>query len=328
MVRKQIVIPTLANGPHVVVGTMQYHGDTRYKPEDIHKVVLSNLKAGVRCIDTAELYKETNRYVNLAIRDSKIPRKQLLICSKIKGLPIGDYAEVKGRVTSHLKELGLKYLDMLLVHWPGLPEADLTGDPEKLDPHITWELFDNCIDEAWANMSKLKAEGLVLNIGVSNFYPKHFKRLQECDAAIADPPVMNQIHLDAIEHQFEFVESMQKAGIQVMAYRPLQFLSALKTASEMGDKVYPELKSMLKDLQKSKFGLKSVEQLVVCWLLSRGIHVCVKSSNFNHIKENVAAKALSTTFPEDLKSKFPKRTDLAYMVLAYDAYAEKFQAVD
>lgn len=315
------------HGPHLFVGTMPYSGDSRYTPEDIHKVVLSNLKAGVRYIDTAELYNNVLQYVGLAIKDSKLARNKLFISSKLKGLPIGPYELIEARLKAHLKRLNVNYLDLLLIHWPGLQEVNMSADPEKMNEKITWEIFDNNIDNAWENMILLKKAGLVKRIGVSNFYQQHLQRLLEYPSIEEEPPVANQIYLDATQHQMEFVEAMLKANIQVIAYRPLEFLPALKSAGEMGDSVYSALLELKDKASEPGNTYKSVEQFVLSWLFARGVHVCVKSSSSSHIRENMAALQKSKKFPEDIIEKFPEATELSTMVLAYDTYAQKFQSV-
>lgn len=313
--------------PQLFVGTMPYSGDSRYKPEDMHKTVLSNLKAGVRHIDTAEMYAEVLQFVGLAIKDSRIPRNQLFISTKLNGLPSGDYQEVEKHFTEHLASMKLDYVDLLLIHWPGARTADLSKDPDSLEEELSWETFDKEIDSAWENMIKLKDSGRVKRIGISNFYSQHLQRLLKSPGVEEEPPVANQIYIDATEHQMEYVEAMQRANIQVIAYRPLQFLSALKTASEMGDSVYPELTALQKRLITSSYSFSSVQQFVLSWLCARGIHVCVKSSNHTHIKENLQAIQKGAQFPKEAINQFPEATELSTMLLAYDVFASKLQTI-
>ena len=319
---------SLDNGPHLFVGTMPYADDSRYSVEDIYKAVSNNLKAGVRHIDTAELYAEALPYVNMAIRDSRVKRHQLFVCSKLKGLPNWNYADVRKALRRHLTALGIDSLDLLLIHWPGLADANFTKDPDTISGMMSWTAFDSAIDKAWENMVQLKSDGLTKQIGVSNFYRQHLHRLINSPVVkeSKEQPTVNQIYLDATQHQFEFVQEMQKIGLQVMCYRPLQFLPALKTAGAMGDTVYRTLED-LKVKASVDTDFKSVEQLVLSWLFARGVHVVVKSSNYNHIRENFASIKKAQHFPTELVEEFPEPTDLSTMVLAYDAYAEMFQNV-
>lgn len=362
---------SLENGPHLFTGTMPYVADSRYSPEDIYKVVSLNLKQGVRHIDTAEIYTKSFSHIRKAIRDSKIPRSHLFVCSKLKGLPSDDYAMIKRRVESHLKALEMKYVDVLLIHWPGPKEADLNADPDVVSQTVTWSEFDAKIDKAWENMIQLQQDGFTKKIGVSNFYNQHIHRLLS-SKVIADiegaasaaahegepegvegtegtapgdgvlplvggtvsadllqncRPYVNQIYLDATQHQYQFVQELQERGIHVMAYRPLQFLPALKTAGSLGDTVFQTIEDLrLKRGEgNSKNEYKSTEEFILSWLFARGINVCVKSSNGNHIRENIAAKTKVAKFPETIIDKFPEPTELSVMLLAYDAYAEVFQ---
>ena len=111
-------------------GTMEYVDGSR-QPEALYEGTLAALKAGFRHLDCAELYS-TTPHVGRAIADSKVPRSELWVTSKLKGLPTGDYDTLRARLVAHLEALRLDRLDLLLVHWPACGPARATPSRELL----------------------------------------------------------------------------------------------------------------------------------------------------------------------------------------------------
>jgi len=115
-IMSQITIPTLsAHGatiPAIGFGTSGMGGDVR--PEHIAIA----LKLGYRHIDTAWKYG-TERAVGDGLRASGVPRAEIFLCTKVSHeyLREGDFAR---SVDESLGNLGVDYVDLLLVHWPML----------------------------------------------------------------------------------------------------------------------------------------------------------------------------------------------------------------
>jgi len=173
-----------------------------------------------------------------------------------------------------LEQLGMKHAELGLIHWPGLCDWDPTDmtplqSPSDFQPKAsTWDDYQSNIKVAWENMLQLKEDGLVLQIGTSNFYPHHLEELaRQCDGAV---PFANEIFIDASNQEPEFVEAMQAQGIRVLAYRPLAhkfFPDAIKRVAERMDGATPQ-------------------SVVLAWLLRRGVWPLVKCRG-QHIEENL-----------------------------------------
>ena len=300
--------------PGIGCGTME-HVDGNYASDAIYDVTLTYLKHGGRFLDCAEVYNSTSA-VGRAIKDSSIPRDELHITTKLAGLPINrgdfygepDYEAVRTRLQRHLAELGLAHADLLLIHWPG-PAAspddhatdyfsrshaiNLLDDPERLTAACTWTYFSKHCDGAWANMRRLRDEGLCTSIGVSNFAAVHLERLSAgCD----EPPSANEIFIDMTHQRRQLVQQMQARGILPIAYRALAFLPVLEMVASMGDGTFERLKEL-----QAALGAGSVQQVVLAWLLRRGCHVLAKTTDEARALENVMATRLaeSPAWPED-----------------------------
>lgn len=276
--------PGLSEMPMVGFGTMEFV-DGSATPEAVGEALRAALAAGYRHIDSAELYA-THPHVRAAISASGVPRRDLWITSKIKGLPTGDLDKVRARTVAIIDGLGAGgYLDLLLVHWPGPEDLDL-DDPSSVEARCGMEAFTANIKGAWDNMRALQREGLVRRIGVSNFYPSHLAALKAaCPEAL---PFANQIFLDAVHHEAEFVSAMQQDGIRPIAYRPVALLAMYAMAADMGDGTHAQLQE-----RATAAGAASIQQFVLAALLARGIHVIPKSKQPARIQENLAAAALA-----------------------------------
>ena len=148
-----------------------------------------------------------------------------------------------------LKRLGLKYIDLYLMHWPY---------PDK---YIG----------SWKQMEVLYKEGFVGAIGVCNFHQHHLERLLE-EAEIL--PAINQIELHPLLSQKPLINYCKNNRIQVQAYSPI---------ARMDPKLV-EHPILFKLAKKYK---KTVPQVILRWDIQQGIIVIPKSGNKKRIKENI-----------------------------------------
>ncbi|MBA4535297.1 aldo/keto reductase [Brevibacillus halotolerans] len=168
-----------------------------YKAEDgaeVEKAIHMALEAGYRSIDTAAIY-ENEAGVGKAIRDSKIPRDEIFVTTKVWNTEQG-YESTLQAFDASLQKLGLDYIDLYLVHWPV---------PGKYK-------------ETWRALETLYKKGLVRSIGVSNF---HIHHLEDLLSVCEVKPMLNQIEMHPYLIQKELRQYCEQNGIYVEAWRPL-----------------------------------------------------------------------------------------------------------
>uniref|UniRef100_A0A7S1IW92 NADP-dependent oxidoreductase domain-containing protein n=1 Tax=Eutreptiella gymnastica TaxID=73025 RepID=A0A7S1IW92_9EUGL len=257
-------------------------------PEATFQAVQRALQVGYRHFDCAEMYASTEAVGRaLAEASATIPRNQLWITSKLKGLPCGEYTTIKDRLAAHIAQLGVECVDLLLCHWPGEATLDLGGDPEELLPQPTaWQYFTRSVAEAWANMTRLQQDGLAVHIGVSNFSTACLSELlalpggaqvyaHQLYADLAHPPAR------------ELVQLHQEHRIKAMAYRPISFIPAWPLA-------VPEVEATL-DTAAAALGAKDMHQMGQVALFLQGtVDALVTSSvQEDHLGSNFAAKQVA-----------------------------------
>lgn len=183
--------------PCVGFGTWQTPNDDKG-----YNAVLKALGTGYRHIDTAAIYKNEES-VGKAIKNSKIPRSEIFITSKIWGDDYG-YESTKNAFKASLERLGTSYLDLYLMHWP---------NPVKFRDN--W-IINNA--KTWKAVEELYDEGSIKAIGVSNFMIHHLEELKKTARIL---PMVNQIKLCPGDTKDELVEYCRKNDILLEAYSPL-----------------------------------------------------------------------------------------------------------
>ena len=161
--------------------------------EETYNAALNALKAGYRHIDTAAAYfNEAD--VGRAVRDSGIPREELFITSKLWLQDYGYEAAMKGIDTS-LRNLGMDYMDLYLLHQP---YGDVAG--------------------AWRALEDAKAAGKIRSIGVSNMTPKIWNNFVPNFATM---PAVNQVEFNLFFQQRELRKILNASNVRLEAYMPL-----------------------------------------------------------------------------------------------------------
>nr|KEP23993.1 hypothetical protein DA06_00960 [Georgenia sp. SUBG003] len=171
-------------------------GTWRVSGEDAAEQVRSALGAGYRLIDTAASYGNEAE-VGRAVATSGVPREEVLVTSKLRGADQGYDAALRGFERS-LGALGLDRLDLYLIHWP-LPARDLYVD-------------------SWRALVRLREEGVVRSVGVSNFTAAHLDRLV---AETGVTPAVNQIELHPGFVQEEMRAANAARGVVTQSWGPL-----------------------------------------------------------------------------------------------------------
>jgi 2,5-diketo-D-gluconate reductase A len=216
--------------------------------EQTYQAVTTALQAGYRHIDTAKAYRN-EAGVGRAIVDSGIPREQLYVTTKLWNGDQGYESTLRAFDTS-LAQLDLDYLDLYLIHWP-VPAKD-----EYVNSYKAFE--------------KIKSDGRVRSIGVSNFTVDHLGRLLGETSVV---PVLNQIELHPNFAQSELRAFHADHDIRTQAWSPLGQGGALlqeATLTEIG----------------TAHG-KSAAQVVLRWHLQLGNIVIPKSVTPERVAANI-----------------------------------------
>lgn len=214
-------------------------------PEACEQAVCDALMAGYRSIDTAAAY-ENEEAVGRAIRRSGIPREELFITTKL-WISDAGYESAKKAFEESMLKLGLKYLDLYLIHQPF---GDVYG--------------------SWRAMEELYKEGRIRAIGVSNFYPD---RLADLILHNEIAPAVNQVETHPFHQQTAAAEFMRSKGVQIESWAPFAEGRNGLFSNELLLKI------------AAKHG-KTVAQVVLRWLIQRDVVCIPKSVHKERIAEN------------------------------------------
>ncbi|PRH88798.1 oxidoreductase [Labrys okinawensis] len=210
------------------------------------EAVTAAIEAGYRSIDTAAIYGNEEG-VGDALAASSVPVKDIFLTTKLWNGDQG-YDQALRAFDTSLKKLRLETVDLYLIHWP-VPSRDLYV-------------------ESWKALIKLREEGRVASIGVSNFQIAHLERLKAETGVI---PAINQIELHPRFQQKALRAYHAKEGIATEAWSPLGQGTLLSD---------PALTAIAK-----KYG-KSAAQVILRWHLDIGNVVIPKSVTPARIVEN------------------------------------------
>ena len=209
---------TLASGASMPALGLGTFGSDRYASREIADAVVDAASVGYRHFDCASVYaneEEVGHALDTVIK-SGVPREELWVTSKVWNDKHGD-GEVLASCRQSLADLGLKYLDLYLVHWP-FPNSHGKGvDAHSRDPHARPYIHDAFM-QTWRQMEQLARSGLVRHIGTSNMTIPKLKLVLR-DAAIK--PAANEMELHPHFQQPQLFEYLLQNGIVPIGYSPL-----------------------------------------------------------------------------------------------------------
>ena len=213
---------------------------------DTKKCVMDAINVGFRAIDTAQSYFNEAE-VGDAIKESSIPREEFFITTKV-WIDNYGYEKCKASVEESLKKLKTDYIDLVLLHQP----------------------FSNYYG-AYRALEDLYEEGKIRAIGVSNFYPDRLTDM--CLFGRKVVPAVNQVETNPLNAQFKAQENMEKYGVHIEAWAPFgegkNNMFSNPTLVEIGKKYN-----------------KSAAQVILRWLIQRGVIIACKSTHIEKMEEN------------------------------------------
>ncbi len=189
------VAPTVTLNDGVEIPQLGF-GVYQIPSDEVVAPVRTAIECGYRLIDTAALY-ENEEGVGQAVRESGLPRGEVFVTTKVWNTDQGYDATMRAFDAS-MARLGLDVVDLYLVHWP-TPARDLYV-------------------ETWRALDKLRADGRVRSIGVSNFQPAHIQRLLDETGVV---PSVNQVELHPRLPQDELRAFHAQHGIATEAWGPI-----------------------------------------------------------------------------------------------------------
>lgn len=221
--------------------------------------IKTGIDAGYRLIDTAFNY-ENEGAVGFGTARSSIDDNQLIITSKLAGRH-HEYKKALVSIEESRLRLGIRVLDLMLIHWPN----------PSVDRYV----------EAWEALIAAKENGQVSQIGVSNFLPEHLERIE---AATGVRPVVNQIELHPYFPQEEALAYHRERGIITEAWSPIG-----KAGDMVAEPVVTEI--------AAAYGITPV-QAVLAWHATRGSVAIPKAAKAEHQAANLAAVSVVLTDAE------------------------------
>ena len=186
--------------------------------------------------------------VGQGIKDARIPREQLFVTTKLWVQDAG-YERTRQAINDSLRRLQLDYLDLYLIHQP---YGDVHG--------------------SWRAMQEAYRSGKLHAIGVSNFQPD---RLMDITAFNEIKPAVNQIEINPFQQQTDSLAFMNELGVQAEAWAPF---------AEGRNNLFQN--EVLKAVAV-RHG-KSIGQVVLRWVIQRGVVVLSKSVRKERMAENLA----------------------------------------
>lgn len=303
---------------------------------DVDAVVRRAVELGITYFDTAEVYNAGRSETSLGLALRGLPRERVVIGSKVS--PGAVQPDVlPARCEASLRRLGIDAIDLYMVHWPITPHsiAHFTRDP----------IACPAVEDAFAALLKLREQGKIRQIGVSNFGATKLEEAAAAGAAIAANQLPYNLFCRAIE--LEVLPCCQARGIGVIGYMALlqgvlsdryptlddipipqrrtRHFDARKNAeARHGERgAEEETAAALAEIRALAAGLGlTTSQLALKWSLANPAVGCmlVSSRSVRKLEDNVAAAA--APLPLDIVARLSAITEplLAKLGPSFDYY--------
>ena len=243
----------LSNGveiPVLALGTWLIDNDR------VAEAVRTAIRLGYRHIDTAQAYGN-ERGVGEGIHTCGIPREQIFITSKVAA-EHKSYEAAAASIDKTLADMGLDYIDMIIIHSPQPWDKVNQSDDRYLEGNRA----------AWRALVDAYKDGKVRAIGVSNFLKEDIENLWENSEI---KPMVNQVLCHISNSPFELIDYCKQKGIVMEAYSPSAHGEALKN-------------KLIANMAE-KYGV-TIPQLCIRYDIQLGMIVLPKTVNPEHMKAN------------------------------------------
>lgn len=211
--------------------------------------VAAALRDGYHAIDTAKQYgneRGTGAGIKLGLQQAGLKRSDIFVTTKLYNGDQGNYDKVAKAFEGQLKDLGLDYVDLYLMHWP----------------------VDATYIESYQAMERLQKQGKIRAIGVSNFDNDRLAKLLESAEIV---PAVNQMEFNPTNQEKKILQFDQSHNVQMTAWSPLGGGRSL--TNPMIDKL-------------AKKYDRSAAQIILRWEWQRGIVTVIKSAHEKRIIDN------------------------------------------
>ncbi|KAM7534476.1 hypothetical protein Aperf_G00000117229 [Anoplocephala perfoliata] len=233
--------------------------------------------AGYRHIDCAMLYgneKEVGQAIAESMKKYNLKREDIFVTSKLwcdKHAP----SDVRKACEESVKDLGLDYLDLYLIHWPVSFHVKKGAEFDRNNRDcLVYE--DHKLEDTWSEMEKLVSAGLTKSVGVSNFNKRQIEHIIKHGKVV---PAVNQVEVNLHCLNTKLIEFCQSKNIQVEGYAPLG------SSGFMKDNVKPVLKlKSVVDIAKAHNVTPA--QVLIRHALQRKIVTLAKSVTPERIRTN------------------------------------------
>ncbi|KAF5376476.1 hypothetical protein D9615_008620 [Tricholomella constricta] len=262
------------------VPAIGYGTGTALRDKDARDYVIQAIEAGFSHIDTAQIY-HNEASVGEAIRETGLAREDLFVTTKYSSGPIQQ--AVRGSLSKSVEvlhltrtaQLGLRYVDLYLIHWPDFVGGNFEG--------------------AWREFEKVKERG---SIGVSNFT---VEQLQEIVKIAKIKPAVNQIEFHPYTYGSHkpLLAYAAKHDIVIEAYSTLAYVIRHFTSlTAVRVNVDPYADSPITkfpggpvdtpvDAAARRLGITPT-QVILAWAKAKGVVIVTTSSSKQHLREYLA----------------------------------------
>ncbi|GAB4504750.1 MAG: aldo/keto reductase [Anaerolineales bacterium] len=263
-----------------------------HKDDDCRAAFLAALEAGIRFVDTAEVYGSgrSERLLGQFLKESEQP---VLVATKFFPLPWRLTKHALPRALKHsLERIQVENVDLYQVHWPS----------PLLSTEVIAEGLAICVKEGWTR-----------TVGVSNFSPNQMLAAYSALARRGIPLASNQVKYSLLDRRIEqngLLARCHELGIRVIAYSPLEMglLSGKYTPENppkgararryaaLLKKIVPLLKTMTEIGQDH--GGKSNAQVALNWCICKGALPIPGAKNAGQAAQNAGALGWKLTEEE------------------------------